>query len=144
MDDIRIPGMRHCFTYEEYHPNHDYDIRKHGDEFIKFLIVKKWNEFFNNTLLASSISYNNNEYDQPGFAAIIQEFQEHNKKMKLLQWKIRSTWFDLPTESGGCEGFIKYKTTASRKVYEGEVRLEFKRSFDYWSISNTVIPGFNR
>jgi len=41
MDDIRIPGMRHCFTYEEYHPNHPYDIKNRCVEIIEHTFEKQ-------------------------------------------------------------------------------------------------------
>jgi hypothetical protein len=34
MDNIRIKGMMSCFIYEEFHPNHDYDIRNHCEDAI--------------------------------------------------------------------------------------------------------------
>lgn len=36
-DDIRIPGMMHCFIYEDYYPNHPYDIKNRCTEIITHL-----------------------------------------------------------------------------------------------------------
>ena len=44
-DDVHVHGMMNCFIYEEFHPNHDYDIREHCNEFVECLISKKWDEF---------------------------------------------------------------------------------------------------
>ncbi|MCD6010292.1 MAG: hypothetical protein K0Q79_154 [Flavipsychrobacter sp.] len=41
MNDIRIEGMRHCFTYEEFHPNHEYDIKNRCTEIIEHITDKK-------------------------------------------------------------------------------------------------------
>ncbi|MEX1276757.1 MAG: hypothetical protein WEE20_12545, partial [Bacteroidota bacterium] len=34
IDDIRIEGMRHCFIYEEFHPNDEYDAKQFAESFL--------------------------------------------------------------------------------------------------------------
>jgi hypothetical protein len=34
IDDIRIEGMRHCFIYEEFHPNDEYDAKTGAEDFL--------------------------------------------------------------------------------------------------------------
>jgi hypothetical protein len=34
IDDIHIDGMMHCFTYEDFHPNDDYDARMFAEHFL--------------------------------------------------------------------------------------------------------------
>lgn len=43
MDDIRIPGMMSCFTYEEFHPNAKLDIEQAIDYFFKMTMGKMEN-----------------------------------------------------------------------------------------------------
>lgn len=43
MDDIRMPGMMSCFTYEEFHPNSEYDIEQAFDYFFRFTMAKMEN-----------------------------------------------------------------------------------------------------
>jgi len=43
IDNIRIPGMMTCFTYEEFHPNSEYDIRHAFDYFFGFTMAKMEN-----------------------------------------------------------------------------------------------------
>lgn len=40
MDNIKIPGMMSCFTYEEFHPNSEYDIRQAFDYFFGMTMAK--------------------------------------------------------------------------------------------------------
>ena len=40
MDDVRIPGMMSCFTYEEFHPNSENDIEQAFDYFFRFTMAK--------------------------------------------------------------------------------------------------------
>jgi len=142
-DDVHVQGMMNCFIYEEFHPNHDYDIREHCNEFVECLISKKWDEFMNNILLASIVSYNDNNYNQKAFPAIIEAFQSEYKKMKLLKWDIHSVSFDLKTEKAVLQGSIKYKLVQSSQIFQGKVNMELKLEYDYWSISKVVLPGFS-
>lgn len=43
MDDIRIPGMMSCFTYEEFHPNAKWDIEQAIDYFFRMTMAKMKN-----------------------------------------------------------------------------------------------------
>lgn len=43
MDDIRIPGMMSCFTYEEFHPNAKLDIEQAVDYFFRMTMAKMEN-----------------------------------------------------------------------------------------------------
>lgn len=43
MDDIRIPGMMSCFTYEEFHPNVKWDIQQAIDYFFRMTMGKMEN-----------------------------------------------------------------------------------------------------
>jgi hypothetical protein len=43
MDDIRIPGMMSCFTYEEFHPNAKLDIEQAIDYFFRMTMGKMEN-----------------------------------------------------------------------------------------------------
>jgi hypothetical protein len=43
MDDIRIPGMMSCFTYEEFHPNAKWDIEQAIDYFFRMTMGKMKN-----------------------------------------------------------------------------------------------------
>jgi hypothetical protein len=34
IDDIKIEGMRHCFIYDEFHPNDEYDAKSGAEDFL--------------------------------------------------------------------------------------------------------------
>ncbi len=143
-NDMQVPGMMSCFTYEEFHPNHQYDICEHADEFIEILISKKWDSYMGGILLSASVSFNDTIYTKETFQEIIEAFQANHKKLKLGKWKTELVLFDLKTETGFLEGDIKYKSITTSEVFEGEVYLEFILEYDYWSISKVVVPGFSK
>ena len=41
VDNVRIKGMMSCFIYEEFHPNHEHDIRETCTDGIKFFMAKE-------------------------------------------------------------------------------------------------------
>lgn len=48
-DDVKVEGMMSCFIYEEFHPNHNYDIRRICSDFMNDFI-KRETLFFEYTL----------------------------------------------------------------------------------------------
>ena len=40
-DNMRIPGMMTCFIYEEFHPNHEYDLKRYSYEGIEAFLNKE-------------------------------------------------------------------------------------------------------
>lgn len=144
MDDIRIDGMMTNFIFEEFHPNHDYDIRKQADDFIENLIIHKWNDFLNSTLLADKVIFNNKSFEKDLFIPIIKTFQEHNQKIELLEWTIENVAFDLYSEKASLKGKINYKSIDSGELFEGLVNFEFILDYNFWSISKIVFPGFSQ
>jgi len=147
IDDIRIVGMTHNFIYEEFHPNHDYDIRKNVDDFVEFLLKKKWSEY-NEIILYTKIEYNKKSYDKSKFIEIIHAFQNENSRIKILNLTISTIdlLLDHVKQTGSCTvtGYIKYETNNSASKFEGEVILELKLEYDFWSISKVSLPGFSQ
>lgn len=43
IDDIKIEGMTHNYIYEEFHPNHEHDIKTRCEEFLDELLNKNRN-----------------------------------------------------------------------------------------------------
>ena len=43
MDDVRVPGMMSCYTYEDFYPNSEFDIIHAYDYFFRFTLAKMKN-----------------------------------------------------------------------------------------------------
>jgi hypothetical protein len=143
IDDMNVPGMVTHFTYEEYHPNHEHDIKEHSEDFLNSLINKKWKDIFE-TVLAESVEYNGIKYAKDLFVNIIETFQEAEGKMKIANFDPKKVSYDLKNEIGLLEGKIKYKVVATKKVYEGHMSFGLKLEYDYWRISKVILPGFSK
>jgi hypothetical protein len=141
-DDINIPGKVNHFIYEEFHPNNEYDITQNAKDFIHFLINKKWKEYHESTL-ATTVEYNGIKYAKDLFVNIIDTFQEAEGKLRLVNWEARKVLYDLEKKTAELEGKIKYKSVATKQIYEGNVRLSLALENDIWCVSKVVLPGFS-
>lgn len=140
-DDMQMPGMVNTFIYEEFHPNHAYDIEETGNDFIEYVITKKWNEF-SDINLADTVEYNGIAYAKNIFTGIIYAFQEAQSQMNVLSWEIKTLNFDLENEIGQVDGFIKYESVTTNETHDGDVVLGFVFRSNFWSIDKVVLPGF--
>jgi hypothetical protein len=144
IDDMAIEGMVTHFTYEEFHPNHDYDLRNRTEEFVFKLIGNKWSEEFDIIMLADRIFFKDKEYDQAGISAIIKFFQDAHRHLRVEKFEIGSVKFDLETNKAIVQARIQY--TAQQPdgpvMYEGACELNFILQWDYWSISRFLLPGW--
>jgi len=50
LDDIKIEGMTHHYIYEEFHPNHEHDIKNRCKEFL--------DEFLNKNIKLTTVNPN--------------------------------------------------------------------------------------
>jgi hypothetical protein len=146
-DDMALPGWTTNFIYEEFHPNHDYDLRKHSSEFIQNLLEREWHPEFHSISLADVITFNGKEYDREGIMKIILAFQESNGEFLIEKNEIGQVNFDLETNAQGgrgtVQGQIRYSSVKTNQWFEGRYVLHFALEFDYWSVCNIQLEGFS-
>ncbi len=129
IDDVKVKGMMTCFIYEEFHPNHDYDIRRICSDFINNFI-KRETQFFeynltqeacNDTALINFI----NSFST--FELIKEEIEEViiDRDNALVVFKIAFI--------GTIEGSVE------KQNYLGPIILKLIPEYGYWSISNVDI-----
>lgn len=145
MDNMRIPGMTCHFTYEEFHPNHDHDLRHQTNDFVKTIFTRSWNEQFDVIAFAAKIRFAGKEYDRAGISSIIRVFQESHSRLQIRKFVICDVAIDASSESAHVRGNLCLlgKMSAGDKVnYEGKFCLHFVRNGDYWYIDEFALPGF--
>ena len=142
MDDM-MDGMMQHFTYEDFHPNHNYDLSRYTSEFINKLIEGEWNEKYDIIGLADNISFIDQWYTKDAVSSIIKLFQEANSHLKLDQCEIKSIKVNLEANAAAVQAWIQYTDhQPHRKVkHEGPCELDFVLEWDYWSISRFSLPG---
>ena len=146
MDDMNVPGMVCHFTYEEFHPNHDYDLRRHSKDFVEKLLGKKWNDEFDAYVLNTSVLFAGKEYDRPGISSIIAAFREAHSGFKIKELNIEQVNFNLEQKHADVQIQLTYVAKmpdGNKEVRTGKCPLGFVMDeWDYWSISSFQLPGF--
>lgn len=147
MEDIRIAGMIFHFIYEEFHPNHDYDLRRDTTRFIRALFGRQWNTEYDGIMLNSTITFSGKQYDRIAMASIIQAFQEAHAFFRVKSVDVTEVSFD--TTSGKAMVRAQFSVASRMKhggkvQYEGDCLVHFEREYDFWSVNDFYIPGFSR
>ncbi len=143
MDNISVAGMITHFIYEEFHPNHDHDLRRYAKEFLENLLTRKWNPEFDGFALSEKISYKGKEYDKEEMAIIILSFQEE-RTFQLEDFEIEQVSFDVEKGEGQVLAHLVYRAYYQdrNKLHQGDSVLNFKYDFGYWYIQGFQLPGF--
>lgn len=143
VDDIRIEGMFHWFIYEEFHPNHDYDIRNICREFVSNLFDKDLEIHSSNFYLADEIFTLNGVVEQSEIIRKLNEFRESYSDMKLVDYEVDSVKI-------GEEESVLFFTLSNSLTIDGtdevvNVRgsgsFELVYDFEIWVIRRLSIPG---
>lgn len=130
IDDLHIPGMVTHFTYEEFHPNHKYDIENHSTEFFD-----------------SYLNLNNNYYlnlltTEAERSVWHSHFRESFCQFRLDDFSIIDLKFDSENAIvlfdcdflGRIEGVVQ----SLRYVGAGEIKLLYQN--EYWCIDSIKLP----
>lgn len=147
IDDVKMEGMTTNFIYEEFHPNHDYDLRNYTHEFFEKLLSRKWDKYDEHMLYNHVLSSSDEKIDQKDFITLIELFQEGWKQFELLQQEIVSVVFDIEKAHATVDLNLSYDAIASdngRTKYAGKSTLTFIHDHGYWYVHKVEMPGFGR
>ncbi len=145
-DDIDVPGFTTNFIYEEFHPNHELDIKNRTMDFLNHWFDQRFNEYSSElayTFILPDRQILKNEEVLEKMASVFDSY----KKFFDCQFFIGEIKFEL-NEHGGmghAEGGVKYKAVLENGEeisIEGPFKFYFSREYDYWSIFYFVFPGF--
>lgn len=147
MDDMRLPGMTCHYTYEEFHPNHDYDLRRETTDFLKALFMKVWNEDYDAMSLNKKVIFEGKERSRQEISSIVVTFQEAHDPLRIKALDIT----EVAIHSGLINADVRATIDVSGKMKHGEparylgvCSLNFVRDNDYWQISGFFVPGITR
>lgn len=131
-DNIRIPGMTSHFTYEEFHPNHDYDIRQHIDMFTSSYFDKD-NDFYLNMLTSESKK-----------ATWHQNFRNTFSFFEVVKLEVIDVDFSLETEMAtadfNCEILATVENSSKKFRFFGVGTVGLKMEYDYWCVDSFELP----
>ena len=146
-----VKGMSTSFHYEEFHPDHELEIRDHTNQFL--------NDFFDRSL-DSDTYYINNPIIEPDGKLVPREelikrflsMYEAVPEFENTSYIIENQDFELEkldgeeTGMGFSEGTINYDLLfhdGERKKINGPFKIYFSRKWDCWSICFFYLAGFN-
>ncbi len=142
MDDISIEGMVYHFIYEEFHPNHEYDLRRYATEFVESLLHRKWNSEFDVFQLDDIITFKGKDYNSDEISAITLAFQE-NRTFHIDKLEIKQVIFDVEQGAGEVQGQLAYHAHSSQSslFHQGPIEICFEYESGYWYINGFHLPG---
>jgi hypothetical protein len=131
MDNMRIPGMMTCFIYEEFHPNHEYDLRRYSFEGIEAFLNKE-DEYH-------EMHFTTEAVESPWFRTFRDAFTSFSiQHFEITDIAIReinaSISFNIDF-TGIIEG------SAQKQNYSGPGSLEFLYQYGYWYIQMINFPA---
>lgn len=151
IDDIKIPGMMTCFTYEEFHPNAKLDIEQAIEYFFGFTMKKVENiggEGYD-LLYIDTESYLNNEgqlLDRIYVEKTINNFLDSFDSFEFS----KNDTLEISVNNEETRAIVKvdvaykayYNNSREWNEYQGIAHFKLRPSkYGGWSIYNFNIPG---
>jgi len=145
IDDIRIEGMRTTFIYEEFHQNHEYDIKEAVNRFFNFFLLQEINEdHIGFIYLNKEIKFKDKTISKEDYIEILICFREEIKPAGVELIEFYSTTFDLEKKHGSVSGEISYSvletglpTAHVSDIFKIDLVLD---EYSYWLINGISFP----
>jgi len=145
IDDMKIEGMRHCFIYEEFHPNDEYDAKSAAEDFL-------WNLFERHENDVVHCFAEDEIYDPTGqrisvadAEALVCSFFRRYAAFTLHEFQCYDCALDGEYATvrleGGWSGVIAESMAPISHM--GLVTLKLKKSpYGGYDVTQAIIPGF--
>jgi len=146
ISDTMIPGMIWHFTYEDYHPNHQWDLESKTTSFISAWINQKITKDYLD-LADTFIMPNGHILRKDEIANKIKNMCRSFPEFKDCLYKIEKIDYEFQNDTGMgfAEGMVKYNAISRNQEkisVEGPFKLYFTLEFSCWSIFYFIFPGF--
>lgn len=145
-DDIKIDGLMHCFVYEEFHPNHEYDLKNYTRIFFSKIFENYWNKDFDSHSLHKELILNGELLTNAEAADKIENYQNKNKTFDFDSISFDDIQFDISKKRAETTGIIclRFKENLDLKKLTREFfRINFEFDlFDFWVISSVEFDLF--
>lgn len=142
MENLQIPGYYCHFAYEDFHPDHDYDLRVDAKEFLQLVISqtldREYNGMYDQVVLEDGRILTSKEtYDR-----IMWSLSDYSE-CRLKELEIQEVSF---TETDALVRFqIEYSCCYLAKeniTIRGSGKLAYRKDYGgYWYVSELIIPG---
>lgn len=144
MNDIMIPGMVHGFIYEEFHPNHPYDIKNRCTELLEYMFsdVTKpeglipWG-------IPDHLLFNNQSCSKQEFGARINSFRSLYSKIELNSIDYSSVVLnDNKDEALVVATVVAFGVSSNNVTVDFNEAIKFRLvcKYGWWEVSELEIP----
>ena len=133
IDNIRIKGMVLNFIYEEFHPNHEYDIRNHCSDFFKSFLDKKSDYY--PTFLTKEAENNKK----------LKHFRDSYGSFRLHSFEITNISFDEEKAKADYQTDFTaiIENSNEKQRYKGAGKIELLYKWDFWCVDKVWFPDNN-
>jgi hypothetical protein len=143
-EDIRIEGMMHCFTYEEYHPNHEYDVKNRCTEVIEYIISKEKDYTTAPWGLADNIVVGDDLLTKDELNKKITAFRDSFSLFTLHSFEYTFVRLNDAENAAEAAAVIRYSATIEDSnetmEYEGTCRFWLNCEYEWWTIHKFEMP----
>lgn len=144
-NDIKIEGMMHCYIYEEYHPNHEHDIKNRCRELIDHLINKDAEEERVPWSLADMIHFSGRDYAKEELNKKLMLFRDSFSSFTLHQLDFTTVSIYEDITQADVVAPIHYSGVIDGSHdtidFEGSCRFHLQMDGEWWLIDSFDIPG---
>ena len=142
MDNISVSGMVTHFIYEEFHPNHEQDLKRYTDELVGILFRKRWDRF-DSHCFAQEGSIQGSGIQQRRDRSNRQNLQEAHRAFQVEQFEFQDLSFDMDKQQAEVHGLIRYTALGNgNRTHGGTCKVNFAFQWGFWYISGFRFPGF--
>ncbi len=144
LDVFGVPGMNSFFIYEEFHPNHEEDVKKYSKEFLNSLFNKDF-EFMRYNI-SQNMKMNGETISAEIFVEKAKVLMDQAEEIILPSSEIQSVNFLKDRAEVDC--IIKFDTFNRHIVHKKQAlnaQLLYYIDFDYWFMDSILLPelGFH-
>lgn len=130
ISDMNLPGMRTCFIYEEFHPNHEYDLKRDTEDFLRM--------FFN----TKDDYYIKSHQEDATNHTVLNNFRSLFDEFEMTFFEFQEISFD--DEKASVNFTINFRAkiagTNTKIDYSGNGNISFKFDYGYWYLEEVTLP----
>jgi hypothetical protein len=143
INDIHIEGMLHCFTYEEFHPNHPYDIKNRCTEVFNHIASVETEEKIIPWGLDDQISCGGQVYNKEDLNKHMIRFRQSFAELNFIDVSYKSVTLNTEENEATAVAVAHFLgTTTDNQPLELNDECEFHLRCEYgwWVINQLETP----
>lgn len=147
-----VPGMVTCFSYEEFHPDHELEIEGKTKEFLNAFFERNISEVGSHLLAEEHILPEGRAIPREDLYKMFDAMYEAIPEFGNCSFQIEKIDFELKDDGGEVSGLgfsegtvcydLIFKDGKRRRV-DGPFKIYFGMQWDWWTIYFFYLSGFN-